>query len=137
MANEARNTRLRPATALVSAMKVLDAQTSTGGGSAFYLGRAYSAFGVEYSRGSTTATLESTAATVQLQGQLGSTNWVNIGAAITVNNTSPAFARSTNSVPVHRLRATITGFTTSAGAASTAERRVPVTVYVSAGLGSS
>lgn len=137
MANDARNTYTRDG-AIVRPIKVLDAQTSTGGGTPFYLGRAYSAFGVEYVRGSTTATLESTAATVQLQGQIGSTGkWHNLGAAITVNNTTAAVARSTNSIPFHRIRATITGFTTSAGAASTAERRVAVSVWVSAGFGSS
>jgi hypothetical protein len=124
--------------AVVRAMRVLNAQTSTGAGTVFHLGRAYSAFGIEYVRGSTTATLESTAATVQLQGQIGSTaKWHNLGAAVTVNNTSATIVRSTNAIPVHRIRATITGFTTSAGAASTAERRVAVSVWVSAGFGSS
>lgn len=137
MANESRNNPTRDG-AVVRAMKVLDAQTSTGGGTVFHLGRAYSAFGIEYLRGSTSATLESTAATVQLQGQIGSTGkWHNLGAAVTVNNTTAAIARSTNSIPVHRIRATITGFTTSAGAASTSERRVAVSVWVSAGFGSS
>lgn len=136
MANESRNNPTRDG-AVVRAMKSLDAQTSTGGGTAFYLGRAVSAFGIEYYRGSTTATLESTSASIQLQGQLGSTNWVNLGAAITVNSQTPAVARSTNSIPVHRVRVTIASFTTSAGAASTAERRVPVYAWISAGFGSS
>ena len=133
-----RNVRTRPAGAIVGALKSCDAQTSTGGGTAFFLGRAYSAFGIEYVRGSTTALLESTAATLQLQGQIGSTGkWHNLGGTITVNNTTAAIARSTNSIPVNRVRLAITGFTTSAGAGSTAERRVAVTAWISAGFGSS
>lgn len=124
--------------AVVRAMRTLNAQTSTGGGTVFHLGRAVSAFGVEYFRGTTSTSQESTAATVQLQGQIGSTGtWFNLGGAITVNSATPAIARSTNSIPVHRIRGAITSFTTSAGAASTAERRIPVTLWVSAGFGSS
>ena len=124
--------------AVVRAMKSLDAQTSTGGGTVFHLGRAYSAFAVEYVRATTSASLESTAATVKLQGQVGSTvTWHDLGASITVNSTSAVVVRSTNAIPVHRVRLTITGFTTSAGAASTAERRVPVSAWIAAGFGSS
>ena len=136
MANESRNVKIRPTHEIVGAIKLLDAQTSTGGGSGYYLGRGYSAFGLEVFRGSTTATLESTAATVDLQGQIGTTGtWHKLGATITINSATPTIVRSTNHIPVTRIRATILAFTTSAGAASTAERRVPITVWaIPAGL---
>ena len=130
MANESRNVKTRPAHVVVGAVKLLDAQTSTGGGTGFYLGRGYSAFGLEVFRGTTTAVLESTAATVDLQGQIGSTGtWHKLGATITINSATPTIVRSTNHIPVTRIRATILAFTTSAGAASTAERRNTVTVW--------
>lgn len=137
MANESRNTHVRDGV-VVRPLKLLDAVTSTGGGSGFHLGRGYASFGIEVFRGTTTATLESTAATVDLEGQIGSTGtWTKLGATITVNSATPTLVRSTNHIPVVRIRAKILAFTTSAGAASTAERRIPVTVYAIPAFGSS
>lgn len=137
MANEPRDyVGARPA-AVGGPLLLLSAQQTTGAGSAFVLPQAYSAFGIQYYRGTTSATNESTAATVVIQGRIGSTAsnaWVQIGANLTVNSATPALARSTNSIPVFEVRATISSFTTSAGAASTAERKIPVTVYLAPGL---
>lgn len=118
------------------AMQSMLVKQSTGAGTAFTLPKPMSAFGVEYFRGTTSATNESTAATVILQGQLGSTRWYTLSSH-TVNSVTPAIARSTNSVPVTAVRALISGFSTSAGAASTAERKIPVTFNITAGTGSS
>ena len=124
--------------AVVRAMKSLNAKQSTGGGTAFHLGRAYSAFSVEYYRGTTSATNESTSASIQLQGQIGSTGtWHSLGTAITVNSATPAIARSTNSIPVHRVRLNVVSFTTSAGAGTTGENKIPITAWIAAGFGSS
>ena len=137
MANEPRNTPTRHGV-VVSSLKSLDAQQATGGGTSYDLGRAHSAFGIEYYRGTTSATNESTSASIQLQGQIGSTGtWHNLGAAITVNSATPAIARSTNAIPVHRVRVNLASFTTSAGAASTGENKIPVTAFIAAGFGSS
>lgn len=138
MANDANNNPTR-AGAVVRPMKSLIAQQTTGGGTAFYLGRAYSAFGVEYLRGTTSSTNESTSASVQLQGQIGSTGkWHNLGAAITVNSVTAAIARSTNSIPVHRVRLQVVSFTTSAGNSTAGgENKIPITAWISAGFGSS
>ena len=124
---------------VVRPMRLLNATTAEGaGGTVFHLGRAYSAFGLEYFRGTTSLTQESTAATVNLQGQIGSTGtWFNLGATITVNSATPAIARSTNSIPVHRVRGYVSAYTTSAGSSSTSQNCIPITLYVSAGFGSS
>lgn len=116
---------------------LLTASQTTGAGTVYMLPKPHSAFGLEYFRGTTSATNESTAATVVIQGRLGSTRWYTLGASLTVNSATPAIARSTNSIPVTQVRATISSFTTSAGAASTAERKIPITVYLTAGVGSS
>ena len=119
------------------AVPLLNAVTTTGAGTAFVLPKAVSAIGLEYFRATTSATLESTKANVTIQGRLGSTNWHTIGAALAVNSATPAVARSTNSIPFTEIRATITSFSTSAGAASTAENRITTSVYATFGSGSS
>lgn len=123
---------------VVRPMKSLNAQQTAGGGTAFYLGRAHSAFGIEYFRGTTSATNESTSASIQLQGQIASTGtWLSLGAAITVNSATPAIARSTNHIPVNRVRINLVSFTTSAGAGSTGENKIPITAWITAGNQSS
>lgn len=134
MASEPRNYVGGRPEVVRGAVALLSAQQTTGAGTAVVLPQAYSAFGIEYFRGTTSATNESTAATVTIQGQIGSTGtWHTIGGQITVNSATPAVARSTNSIPFYRVRAKIESFTTSAGAASTAERKIPVTVYLAPG----
>ena len=118
----------------------LSAKQTTGAGTAFVLPAAYSVFGVEYFRGTTSTSNESTSASIQLQGRLGSTRWHSLGAAITVNNksTAPAIARSTNAIPVNEVRFRIVSFTTSAGNSTAGgENKIPITAYISVGLGSS
>lgn len=137
MADEPRNYVSSRPGVVAGSLKVLDAKQSTGAGTSFVLPQAYSAFGLEYFRATTSATNESTAATVVLQGQIGSTKWTQIGANITVNSATPALARSTNAVPVFAVRASISSFTTSAGAASTAERKIPITLFVAPALSGS
>lgn len=134
MANEPRDFVGGVPHVVKGAITLLSAQQTTGAGTAVILPQAYSAFGLEYFRGTTSATNESTAATVLLQGQIGSTKWTQIGGNITVNSGTPALARSTNSIPVFAIRAAISSFTTSAGAATTGERKIPVTLYVAPGL---
>lgn len=115
MADESRNTPTRGARQIVRALKSLDAKATTGAGSAFNLGAAYSGFGVELIRAAaSTASTLSTAASVQLQGRVGSTKWRNLGSAVTVNSTAGTVARSTNPIPVHDVRLSITSFTTGA-----------------------
>jgi hypothetical protein len=111
------------------ALTLLDAATSTGVGTAFGLGGAYSAFGVQYRRAAATST-GSTSASVQLQGSLDGTNYVSIGAAVTVNSTAWTLARSTNAVPVTHVRLNLASFTTG-------NEDPAITVYGSVGLGSS
>ena len=131
MSNEPRNTPVWPDGSLRRPLKSLDAQQSLGAGTAYKLGRPASRFGIEYFRGTTSATNESTSASIQLQGQIASTGtWLSLGAAITVNSATPVVARSTNALPVHRVRVNIASFTTSAGAASTGENKIPITAWI-------
>lgn len=115
MANESRNTPVRPAHMVTGPLKSLVAQVTTGGGTAFQLPGAFSAFGIEVVRAAaaTNSTL-STAATIQLQGRIGSTNWRNLGSTVTANSVTGTIARSTNSIPVNEVRLQITAFTTGA-----------------------
>lgn len=138
MASEPKNYVHNRPGVVAASLKSLNAKQATGGGTAFTLPQAYSAFGIEYFRATTSATNESTSASIQLQGQINSTGtWHNLGAAITVNATAPAIARSTNSIPVYRVRVNLASFTTSAGAATTGENKIPVTASISVGVGSS
>jgi hypothetical protein len=137
VANESKNVVTRDGV-IVRPVKLLDLQTSTGPGQSYHLGRGYASFGIEIFRGTTTALLESTAATVDLQGQIGSTGtWHKLGATITVNSATPTIVRSSNHIPVVRIRATVLAWTSSAGAASTAERRNTLTMWVIPAFGSS
>lgn len=136
MSSEPRNTPINREGIVSRALLSLNAKQTTGGGTQFDLGRAYSAFGVEYKRASTSSTNESTSASIQLQGQIGTTGkWHSLGAAITVNNTTAAIARSTNAVPVSRVRFNIASFTTSAGNSTAGgENKIPITAYILPGL---
>ena len=130
MADEPRNYVANRDGMVQGALKSLDAQATTGAGTAFNLGACYSAFGIEYLRASaTTASTKSTAAVIQLQGKIGSTKWRNLGATITVNSTAGAIARSTNSIPVNQVRINIDSFTTGV--------KPGVSAWVAVGIGSS
>ncbi len=132
---ESRNTPLNRWGFVSRALPVLAAAQTTGAGTAYDLGRSYTAFAIQYKRGTTSATLESTSAAFLLQGNIyPSTSWFTVGAGITINSATPAIARSTNAIPYNRIRGFITSFTTSAGSSgATAQNRIPITVFVSVG----
>ena len=138
MADEPRNYVPQRGGLVPGALLSLSAKQTTGGGTAFVLPAAYSVFGVESFRGTTSATNESTSASIQLQGRLGSTTWRSLGAAITVNAAAGTIVRSTNSIPVNEVRMTVVSYTTSAGNSTAGgENKIPITAYISVGLGSS
>ena len=95
------------------------------------LGSAYTVFAMQHKRETTSATKESTAVSWKLQGSLDSTSWFTIGAATrTVNSASWVLATVTSTAPIAHVRASINSFTTSAGAASTSERRIGLSVKI-------
>ena len=89
------------------------------------LGSGYTVFSMQHKRATTSATLESTSVKWKVQGSLDSTSWFTIGAATRVtNSTSWVLLAVTSTAPISHVRASINGFTTSVGAATTAENRI-------------
>ena len=105
----------RPAFKIIGPLKSLDAKGTTGAGTAYDLGGAFSSFAVQCSIAG------STSATVQLQGSIDGTNYKTLGSNITVDSTANnAITRSTNSTPVTKVRLNISALTTSGSATAEA-----------------
>lgn len=137
MANEPKNYAAWHDGSPRGAMQSLDAKQTTGAGTAFVLPKAFSAFGVQAKRATTSATNESTSGTIVLQGSLDGANYVTLSGNVVANSTAAVLARSTSSIPVTYVRLRVSSFTTSAGAATTAENKIPISAWIAAGQGSS
>ena len=138
MSGEPRNWQPHVSAMVRGAMKSLDAKQTTGAGTAFDMGAAYAAFGLNLRRGTTSSTNESSSAAVVLQGSLDGTNYYTLGASVTVNSVAGSLTRSTNAIPVQFVRFSITSFTTSAGNSTAGgENKIPITGWIAAGIGSS
>lgn len=117
MSNEARNYQARRLLGVVKPFKSLNAQVTTGGGTALPLPHPIREFTVQLNKlvPSTAhgTTHGSTKAVVRLQGKIstGST-WFNLGAAINITSSASVLARSTNAKAVAFARLSITSYTT-------------------------
>lgn len=114
--------RLTPAVGRVmkpaAALQSLLIQTTTGAGTGYELGGAFSNFAVMLFRGTTGSSGGSTKASVRLQGSLDGTHWFTVGAAtLAVTSTAGTMAARNSTIgPVTYARLSINSFTTSAGA---------------------
>ncbi len=109
---------IRRTTKPAQALPSMTLKSTTGAGTSFDLGGAFSTFGVMLFRGTTGSSGGSTKASVRLQGSLDGTHWFTVGAAtLAVSSTAGAMAARASTVgPVTFVRLSINTFTTSAGA---------------------
>lgn len=132
MANEPRNYSINRLTGrYTKALTLADAVQSTGAQTAVPLAGAYTVFALQQHRATTSATLESTKASYRIRGSIDGSAYHTIGAATrAVSSTSPALSAVTSTAAISHIQVSVNLFTTSAGAASTAENRIPLTVKV-------
>lgn len=132
MSSEARNYRARPTAKHLKPFTLASSLTSTGTStSAAALHGPHTVFSLMQKRGTTSAVLESTKVSYKLQGSFDSTTWFTIGAATrAVSSTAWALSSVTSTAGITNVRLVVNLFTTSAGAATTAENRIPLSVKI-------
>lgn len=121
MANESRNVDVRPIHRPPVALTLLDAVNTTGAGSGFGLGMAFTAFSVVAYRATTGTGGGSTKPSYRIQGSLNgfstAAKWFTIGAATrAVTATAGTLTAITSTAAITHVRASINNFSTSGGA---------------------
>lgn len=127
-----RDVPVRPMTGVVQGITLLNAKDTTGAGSGYGLGRAYTVFALQAYRATTGSAGASTKPSFKLQGNIAggqSTRWYTIGAATRNPTKDPGtLSAVTSTAAITAIRAVINNFTTSAS--TSAPDKVKTTVIV-------